>query len=105
MEKEKIVIINGVKTKVLLPKGMKLKDFPNEIMEKEFELKEAGQALKSILINVYKLDESEVDTIIDLVVTSDKEFIKIIEEDLLKKYRRASIPIIRLIKNRVGDLG
>ena len=37
-----------------------------------------------------------------LIVKDVKEFIKAIEEDLLRKYKRASIPIMEIIKKRAG---
>lgn len=54
-----------------------------ENKEKEFNLRKARKALKYLLLNEYRLEENIVNIILDLVITSDKEFIRRLKEEIL----------------------
>ena len=66
-------------------------------IEKEFNFIER---IRKLGVN-YEDTPSQIG--VDLVILEFKEFIKIIEMDLLKKYKRASIPIMEIIKKRAGS--
>ena len=71
----------------------------------EFDLKKKRKELFSYLKDQFGEYSILPPDILKVVEKQDEEFIRQIEIDLLKKYKMASISIMKIIKKRMGGLG